>query len=49
MDFMLMNLTISTSIICGASFGIEYVPAEDDYENALVVDLILIRLLIQWP
>jgi hypothetical protein len=49
MDFILFNVFFSTSIICGASIGMEYVPPEGDYENTLVIDFILIRLLIQWP
>jgi hypothetical protein len=48
MDFILLGFYFSTSIIRGASLGLEFVPAEDDYENTLVLDFILIRLLIQW-
>lgn len=41
---------ISTDWINGISIGIEYVPEndEEDYDQTLILDLLVIRLLFQW-
>jgi hypothetical protein len=41
-----MKFTFDT--ICGINLGIEYLPGAEDYDNTIIVDLLLVRLLVQW-
>lgn len=49
MYFTINDLSLSMSLIHGASIGAEFIPAEEEFENGFIVDLILIRLLFEWP
>jgi hypothetical protein len=42
-------MDIGIDLINGISVGIEFVPATDEYDNTIVLDVVIIRLLIQWP
>lgn len=39
---------VSFELINGINLGCEYVGAEDDYANALIIDIFILRLLFQW-
>lgn len=41
-------MTVEYDVINGFCLGIEYVPETEDYEQAIILDLLLIRILIQW-
>ena len=41
-------MSITLDLINGICFGVEYLPAAEDYEQTIIVDLFVIRLLIQW-
>jgi|APCry1669192010_1035390.scaffolds.fasta_scaffold00018_59 hypothetical protein len=39
----------SLDYILGIAVGIEFIAACDEHENTIIVDIFVIRLLIQWP
>jgi len=41
-------MSISLDMINGISVGIEYLPAGEDHDQTIIVDLFVIRLLFQW-
>lgn len=41
-------MQIDFEIFNGISVGFELVPADDEYLNTLVIDVVFIRILIQW-
>lgn len=45
-----MDYAVSVDLISGVSIGLEYVPPdyEDDTPSTLIIDLLILRVLIQW-
>lgn len=41
-------MKFSMDLINGVAIGMEYVPGCEEHENTIIVDLVIIRLLIQW-
>ena len=39
---------VTFDTVYGISLGIEYMPGAEDYEHTIIVDLLIIRLLVQW-
>lgn len=41
-------MEISFDFIHGIAFGIEYVPAFEDQDNTVILDIAIFRFLFQW-
>jgi len=41
-------MSVTLDLINGISVGLEYLSANEEHENTIIVDLLVIRLLIQW-
>lgn len=42
------RMDIGFDLINGISVGIEFVPAAEEYDNTIILDVFIIRLLFQW-
>lgn len=42
-------MDLSIDLINGVSVGLEFIPADEDEYNTIIVDCVILRLLIQWP
>lgn len=44
-------MTISMDFITGVAIGLEFVDAipEDGIDNTVIVDILILRLMFQWP
>lgn len=42
-------MNISYDLINGINVGIEYVGGDEEFENTVILDLVIIRILFQWP
>ena len=40
---------MSFDLINGINVGCEYVGGDEDYENTVILDLFILRVLFQWP
>jgi hypothetical protein len=43
-----MSISLGLDLINGINVGIEYLPACEDYDHTVIVDLLVVRLLFQW-
>lgn len=41
-------MTVTIDTIAGICLGVEYIPPFDDNPRSIIVDLLMIRFLIQW-
>ncbi len=42
-------MAVTADLINGIAVGVEYLPGEDEeFYNTVILDLLIIRLLIQW-
>jgi hypothetical protein len=39
---------IGFDLINGVALGIEYISCDDEYQHTIIIDLLIVRLLIQW-
>jgi len=42
-------MNVSFDMINGINVGIEYVQGDEDFENTIILDVFIVRLLFQWP
>ena len=42
-------MSFNVDYIMGLAVGVEFIAACDEHEKTVIVDIFIIRLLIQWP